>query len=274
MRLSNCASHIAASGRKALVAFLTAGYPDAETFVELVRAADRAGCDMIEIGIPFSDPIADGPVIQESSKVALDAGMTLNRALDLARELSGRVQAPLIFMSYLNPILRFGIERFAVRAVDSGVAGLIVPDLSLEDSTPVRPPLAKVGVCYVDLVAPTTGNERIARIAARAEGFIYLVSFSGVTGGRMPDTEHLTAFVARARHVTALPLYVGFGISNAEQAGAAARHADGVIIGSALIRRVGEATKTADSVASVESFLGGVRKALDAPGPIPPDPIR
>lgn len=250
------------SGRKALVAFLTAGYPDERAFVEMVKAASRAGCDVIEIGIPFSDPIADGPIIQESSTRALEQGITLKRCIELARELSSKITPPLVFMSYINPILRMGIDRFAKDAHSAGVRGVIVPDVPLEESEEVRSVVSEFGLTYIDLLAPTSSDERVGAITSGANGFIYLVSVTGVTGANSPEASDVTRFVARVREKTNLPLYVGFGIASAAQARSACESADGVIIGSALIKMAGS-VEASEAPERIEAFLRQVRGAID-----------
>jgi tryptophan synthase alpha chain len=261
--LSATTGAVRARGGKGLVAFLTAGFPTPAAFEDSVRAAAGAGCDVIEVGIPFSDPIADGPVIQAASTAALAQGMTLARALESASRLSREVAAPLVFMSYLNPILRMGVDAFAARAAEAGVAGVILPDVSFEESTALRPQLRARGMAYVDLVAPTSGDDRIRTIAGAAEGFVYLVSLTGVTGARAEAAAGLPALVARVRAATATPVYVGFGISGAEQARDIARHADGVIIGSRLLQ-LAAAGEPAGAAARVGDFLAGLRRALEA----------
>lgn len=265
MTLREATRTLEASGEKALVAFLTAGYPDEPTFLRLLEAADRAGCDVIEIGIPFSDPIADGPLIQASSKIALDGGMSLSRAIELAGAVSGKTAAPLVFMSYYNPILRMGDARFAERARDAGVSGVIIPDVPLEESAAVRGVLNDHGIILVDLVAPTSSDARIARIAGGADGFVYLVSVTGVTGVHSPERRDLAAFVGRVRKHTDLPLYVGFGISSAGKARETVRDADGVIIGSALIRIIQAAPAPDAAVEAVGEFLAGVKQSISKP---------
>jgi tryptophan synthase alpha chain len=250
------------AGEKALVAFLTAGYPDEETFLRLLDAASRAGCQIIEIGIPFSDPIADGPVIQESSKRALDGGMTLRKALALAGRASETNPSALVFMSYVNPILRMGVERFAEEASRAGVSGVVVPDVPFEESPDIRCTLGKSGITFVDLVAPTSSEDRVASIAEGADGFLYLVSLTGVTGVRSALSGELGDFVQRVRAHTDVPLYVGFGISGPELAAQAAEHADGVIIGSAIIRIVQSSETSDEAVENVRSFLTDVKRAI------------
>jgi len=262
-RLGGHTSRIREGGGKALVAFFTAGYPDAAGFLDLVRAADAAGCDVIEIGVPFSDPIADGPVIQASSAAALDGGMTLGGALDLAATLQGEIDAALVVMSYINPILAMGLEAFASRAQAAGIGGVILPDVSLEESDAPRAALNRAGIDYVHLLAPTSSDERIAAAAATAAGFLYLVSVTGVTGAREQLDNDIEDFVARVRAHSPVPAYVGFGVSTPEMAARVAGAADGVIIGSRLIRLV-EQGSAADAPQRVGAFLQSVRSAIDA----------
>ncbi|MFQ5511335.1 MAG: tryptophan synthase subunit alpha [Candidatus Krumholzibacteriia bacterium] len=264
MKLREVTTTLKKGREKALVAFLTAGYPDQTTFAELVRAAAGAGCDVIEIGIPFSDPIADGPLIQQSSQQALDAGMSLGKSLDIVAALSAQIDTPLVVMSYYNPILQMGNERFAVRAAEAGISGVIIPDMPVEESGTVRGIFSQNDVVYLDLIAPTSSDDRIGRIVERADGFLYLVSVTGVTGVRSPAAEDLKRFTNRVRARTGLPLYVGFGISDAEKARTAARTADGVIIGSALVRLIHSAASGEEAVSSVRAFLTDVKKALSA----------
>jgi len=249
-------------GHKALVAYFTFGYPDAATFEALVRVADNAGADVIEIGIPFSDPIADGPVIQAAAHAALARGATLQGALEASARLSRDIRAPLVAMTYVNPVLRMGVDAFCKRAVAAGVRGVILPDVSFEESEPVRNAARAAGLSYVDLVAPTSGNERVARIAEHADGFLYLVSVTGVTGARATLDDTLPAFVESVRKRSPAPVYVGFGIASAEQAGAVARMADGVIIGSRLLSLVAEGPPEG-ALDRVGGFLAGVRRTLD-----------
>jgi len=261
-RLAGHTEGLRARGRKALVAFLTAGYPTHAVFPELVRAAADAGADVIEIGVPFSDPIADGPVIQNASVVALSNGMTIQRALEDAGRLSPEVQAPLVVMSYVNPILRLGVEKFAREAQSAGIAGVVLPDVSFEESTPFRASIRDAGLAYIDLVAPTSDDERMRAIAPASDGFVYVVSITGVTGTRDAVAADLPALVARVRVHARAPVYVGFGVSTPAQAAAVARLADGVIIGSRLVRLAGEGAAEG-AAARVGEFLAGVRRELD-----------
>ena len=254
-------------GDKALVAFFTAGYPDEETFVEMAVAASHAGADVIEIGIPFSDPIADGPVIQSSSETALAGGMTVARALSLSGQIAGRVDTPLVAMGYVNPILNMGPERFVATAAAAGISGLILPDVPLEESADLRRITRSGGLSFIDLLAPTSDDDRVRRIAAAAAGaggdggFLYLVSVTGVTGSGSAGSADLEPFVARVRAATTLPLYVGFGVSTAQQARDTAQLADGVIIGSQLIRLAADGA-AAGAAARISEFLTGVKEAI------------
>ncbi len=263
MSLDERARSIKEKGGKSLVPFFTAGYPDDETFLRLIEAASRAGCKIIEVGIPFSDPIADGPVIQTSSKHALDGGMSLAKALDLAAEASRENSAELVFMSYFNPILRMEPVSFTRRAREAGVSGLIAPDVPLEESAEIRETLGAGGITFVDLVAPTSGRGRIDRIAGNARGFLYLVSLTGVTGVRTSLSEGLDGFIDEVRQGTDVPLYVGFGISGREQAVRAVRRSDGVIMGSALIKIIQSSRSGDKAVERVEGLLKEVNQAIN-----------
>jgi tryptophan synthase alpha chain len=248
-------------GEGALVPFFTAGYPDDETFLSLVGAAAGIPCHAIEIGVPFSDPMADGPVIQESSAEALRRGVTVARCFELARAIGETVDRPLVFMTYVNPVLQMGAERFADECARAGVSGVIIPDLPVEESGRIRPVFKERRIVYIGMVAPTSTEERIARIVGGSEGFIYLVSIAGVTGSRFPQGDELAGLVGRVRKHTDRPLYAGFGVSNADLARSVARHADGVIIGSAIVRIIRE-TRGRDAVRRVQSFLLEMKHAI------------
>ncbi len=266
MNLSDVTDRLKAQGDRALVPFFTAGYPDERTFLALMRTAAEVGCQLIEIGIPFSDPIADGPVIQESSTLALRSGVTVERCFDLARRAADDAAVPIAFMTYLNPVLKMGVDRFAERAASAGVSGVIVPDLPVEESSGIREVFAERGIALIGLVAPTSSDERIARIARETEGFVYLVSVTGVTGSRFPSNEELARMVERVRARTSRPAYLGFGVSDPSNARAAAEHADGVILGSALIRRIG-ATRARHAVRQAREFLLEMKSAIARDGP-------
>jgi tryptophan synthase alpha chain len=261
-RLTRKVRELQAAGTKPLVPFLTAGYPDEKTFVALLAAVAAAGCPLVEIGIPFSDPVADGPVIQASSQQALARGMTLARTLVLARAAAIEHGLTVVMMGYLNPILRMGPEHFAGACAEARIAGVIIPDLPPEEAAGIRALLAAGGTDLVDLVAPTTDPQRLARILPHAAGFLYLVSTTGVTGvtGAAAGSDTLPAYVARVRGQTDLPLYVGFGIAEPSQAAQVATLADGAIVGSALIRVISAAGDNA--VAAAATYLGRMVQAM------------
>jgi tryptophan synthase alpha chain len=246
-----------------LVAYLVAGYPDEKTFEEIVIAADDSGCDIIEIGIPFSDPIADGPVIQAASAAALSNGTTLRSTLENCERLLSRLSARGLAMSYINPILRMGVETFADAARDSGLSGLILPDVSFEESEAFRPALRKRGLAYIDLIAPTSDAARVRVIAGASDGFVYLVSVTGVTGVRNVLPAGVTELAGRVRAATETPVYAGFGVSTPEIAAEVAHETDGVIIGSRLVQLAGDGPLT-HAGRRVGDFLAAARTAIDA----------
>jgi tryptophan synthase alpha chain len=259
-RLTHLTAELRARGTKPLVPFLTAGYPDEQTFNGVLAAAAQAGCPLVEIGIPFSDPVADGPVIQASSQRVLAQGMTLARTLELAADAEREHGLAVVLMGYLNPILKLGPEVFAEACRTARIAGVIIPDLPPEEAGGLRGLLAQGGTDLVDLVAPTTDPERLARNTAQATGFLYLVSTTGVTGTGSTPAAQLPDYVRRVRAITDLPLYVGFGIATPEQAARVAQVADGAIVGSALIRIINEAGD--DGVAAAATFLDTMVRAM------------
>jgi tryptophan synthase alpha chain len=222
----------------ALMPYLMGGYPDLRTSIECGLAAADAGADMIELGIPFSDPLADGPVIHTAATEALLGGVRLHDVLDVAREVAAQI--PVVLMVYANVVLARGPERFADEAAAAGAAGLIVPDLPYDEAAAVRSACDAAGLALVPLVAPTTTAERVAAIGRDARGFVYTVSLSGTTGERDELPPELAATVARVRAATEVPVAVGFGISTAEHARQVAQVADGVIVGSRIVRAAGE----------------------------------
>jgi tryptophan synthase alpha chain len=241
----------ARDGLPALLAFFTAGHPDRTSFAtNLTRIANAA--DVVEIGVPFSDPMADGVSIQRSSRIALANGASLAWIFSELSSLSPRPRAPLVLMSYANPLLAFGVERLAEQAAKCGVSGFIVPDLALEESTPWRDAFDAAGVALVQLVSPLTPDERLRAICAASRGFVYAVTTAGTTGSSDALPPELPAYLARVRAASSLPVCAGFGIRRAEQVRALATHADGVIVGSALV----EALERGDDA---ESFLRSLR---------------
>ena len=223
--------------RLALAAFVTAGFPDRERFLGLLPAV-CAAADVVEVGVPFSDPMADGTTIQRASRAALTAGTTLGWILEALAALTPRPRAPLVLMSYLNPLLAFGFERLPRAAVAAGVSGVIVPDLPLEESVALRSALGPAGIASIGMVTPITPPERLQRIGAASQGFTYAVTMTGTTGGLASARDGLASYLDRARAASAVPLLAGFGIRDARQVAALTGHADGFIVGSALIEAI------------------------------------
>lgn len=264
-RISRGFARARSEGRAALVVFVEAGDPDLATTARLLPALERAGADVVELGVPFSDPIADGPVIQRASERALAAGGSLSATLALAAEARrGGLSVPLVLFSYSNPILARGEEDFARRAAEAGVDGVLVTDLPPEEGRPLARTLVAHGLDPIYLLAPTSPDARMRGAAALSRGFVYLVSRAGVTGARAALPEDLAALVARTRAAApALPLAIGFGISTSEQAAAAARLADGVVVGSALVARGAEAfSQGRDPVAAVAALVSDLAGAV------------
>ncbi|MGQ0383155.1 MAG: tryptophan synthase subunit alpha [Gammaproteobacteria bacterium] len=218
----------------ALVAFLTAGFPDREGFGARMRALCEAA-DVVEIGVPFSDPMADGATIQRSSRIALGQGVTLAWILEELSRLAGRLHAPLVLMSYLNPLLAFGLRRLASAALDAGVSGFIVPDLPWEECGELRDALGREGIALIQMVTPATPAARLAMLARASQGFVYAVTTTGTTGGEVEVPDATLAYLDRLRAVATVPVCAGFGIRNSAQVARLAGHADGVIVGSALV---------------------------------------
>ena len=247
-------------GHKALIAYVTVGYPSVEATLKVVPLLAASGCDLIELGIPFSDPLADGATIQKASFHALQNRVTPQLCLDIAGQLSHSVKIPLLFMTYFNPVFAYGLDEFCGACAGSGISGLIIPDLPPEEGAELETITRRQGLDLVYLLAPTSTEERIKLVAERARGFIYLVSVTGVTGARDRLPVDLNAFIARVRQFASQPLCVGFGISTPQQAAEVARVADGVIVGSQIIRLM---ETDDDFMSSVGGFVSGLRRALD-----------
>jgi len=241
--------------RKALVCYVTAGYPDMNQSLALLRGLEENGADVIEVGVPFSDPIADGPVIQESSQRALASGMTLHRTLDLVSKAA--LNIPVVLFTYLNPVIAAGDDCLR-RAADAGVDGILVTDLPVGADPARESWLGESGLAFIRLVAPTTPVERMREISAHGSGFVYLISRLGVTGMREDVASNLAPTIDRLRSVTSLPICVGFGISDGLQAAAVGKLADGVIVGSALVQAAG------NSIGDALELTASLRRALDA----------
>ena len=235
-RIDRRFAELKTEGRAALVTFLTAGDPDPETSLALVQALPAAGADVIELGMPFTDPMADGPAIQMSSQRALKAGQTLKKTLELVRAFRGSDDAtPLVLMGYYNPIYVYGVDRFLRDAKSAGVDGLIIVDLPPEEDEELCLPALKAGLNFIRLATPTTDDKRLPAVLANTSGFVYYVSITGITGAATPDARKVAAAVARIKRHTKLPVAVGFGVRTAEQAAGIASGADGVVVGSALV---------------------------------------
>jgi tryptophan synthase alpha chain len=250
-------------GRAALMPYMMAGYPDRETGLAVAEAYADAGADLVELGVPFSDPLADGPAIHAAATEALEAGATLATALEVCRAISDRV--PVVFMAYANMVLAHGgATEFARIARAAGAAGAIVPDLPLDEAGEVREAFAAEGLALVPLLAPTTPGERRRQICEAARGFVYVVSTVGTTGERAEVPPALTELVEATKAEAKTPVAVGFGIGSPDQAAVVGRIADGVIIGSRLVRAAGEGGSSAGAADAVASFLGETREALAA----------
>ncbi len=244
--------------RIALIPYVTVGYPSIEATLKIVPLLAKGGCDIVELGIPFSDPLADGATIQKASFHALQNGVTPQTCLEVARQLRQEVGLPLVFMTYFNPILSYGLEEFCLACSSSGVDGLIIPDLPPDEGSELETITQKQNLDLIYLLAPTSTKERIRLVSEKSRGFIYIVSITGVTGVRATLPTELETFVTEVRQVTNQPLCVGFGISTFEQAGQIAQIADGVIVGSRIIQLM----ETDDEFKSVCNFIKGLREVL------------
>ena len=251
-------------GRAGFVAYVMAGDPDAETSLRIVQSLPNAGADIIELGFPFSDPMADGPAIQRSALRALANGMTLAGTLDLARRFrEGDKETPLVLMGYLNLILSYGLEPFATDAAASGVDGVIVIDCPPEEADPVLAAFEPAGLALIRLASPTTDDARLPVVVRRTSGFVYYISVAGVTGGKPVDAESVAPAVARVRAASGLPVAVGFGVRTPEQAAAVAKIADAVVVGTALVDAVADAVaQNRDPVAKVLETAAALGKAV------------
>jgi tryptophan synthase alpha chain len=247
------------SGRRALITYVTVGYPSIEATLKVVPLLADSGCDIVELGIPFSDPLADGVTIQKASFHALKNGVTTELCLGIARELSQKVKTPLVFMTYFNPVSCYGLEKFCSACSRSGIDGLIIPDLPPDEGSQLEAISQKQGLDLIYLLAPTSTEDRIRLVAEKSTGFIYLVSVTGVTGARDNLPQDLGKFVDKVRKVAKQPLCVGFGVSTPEQASQLAKIADGVIVGSRIVQLM----EIDDDFASVVNFVKELRHALD-----------
>jgi len=251
-------------GGTALIPFLTIGDPDLATSVQIIRRLEQAGADMIELGVPYSDPLADGPVIQRASERALAAKqVSILSVLDVAEEArAAGVKLPFILFTYFNPVLQLGLERFFELCMDKGISGLIIPDLPIEEDADVREMAEEANIHLIPLVAPTS-KERVARIAAKARGFVYCVSSLGVTGVRSDFHTGIDEFLEDVRRAAPVPIAVGFGISSREQVERFGKQADGVIVGSAIVRKIEEVLPQLNSDAQRDAALEEIGKFVE-----------
>ncbi len=261
--LSNVFEKCRKDKRTALMPYLTAGYPDDKTFLKLLKEIIKAGADMIEIGVPFSDPLADGKTIQSSSQIALQKGININKIFEKLGELENRYKGPLILMSYYNPVLQYGLSKFLNRATSIGGRGLIIPDIIPEEGKIIEKSCQVSGVDLIYLLAPTSNIQRRRLILKRSQGFIYLVSVAGVTGARKELPAQLNRWIGRIKSESRLPVCVGFGISDLSQAKSVAKVADGVIMGSAIIDIIKKSSGSQEAVSNVGRFIGQIRKGID-----------
>ena len=267
VRFAKCA----AEGRAALVTFVMCGDPDIATSLAIIKALPGAGADVLEIGMPFTDPMADGPTIQAAGLRALHAGASLKKTIQVVADFrAGDPDTPIVLMGYYNPIYVYGVERFLVDAKKAGVDGLIVVDLPPEEDAELCLPALKAGLNFVRLATPTTDEKRLPKVLTNTSGFVYYVSIAGITGSATPDYSQVAAAVARIKSHTNLPVAVGFGVKNAQSAAEIAAHADGVVVGSALIDALKNSldsdnratAKTVDAVTGlVAEIAKGVRRA-------------
>lgn len=251
-----------ATGRSVLIPYLTGGFPEPDRFVELAVRVLEAGADALEIGIPFSDPLLDGPAIQRSQAGALEAGVRPADCLRFAAEIRGRVAKPLLFMGAYNPVLALGLERFCRESAEAGVSGLIVPDLPYEEQEELRQLALRHNLHLIQMVAPTSTPERVRKVCGAASGFVYCISVAGVTGARGDVAGTAAPLVERVRGCTDAPVAVGFGISGPESAARVAEFADGVIVGSALVNVLAEAP-TDEREARATKLVADLRRALE-----------
>lgn len=251
--------HKAFENGKAFIAFVTGGDPDLDTTKKLILEMQKQGADLIEVGIPFSDPIAEGPVIQEADMRALNGGCTTDKLFDALKEIKEEVSVPLVFLTYINAVYKYGKKKFMDRCVECGIDGIIVPDCPYEEKGELLPECIETGVDFISLIAPTS-HDRIKMIAKEAQGFIYCVSSLGVTGVRKNITTDLGAMTSLVREVTDIPCAVGFGVATPEQAAHVAKYSDGAIVGSAIVKIVAEYGR--DCVPHVGEYVHAMKEAV------------
>ena len=261
-RLVERFERLRADGRTGLVTYVTAGDPDLARSAVILETLDRAGADVLEVGVPFSDPLADGPVIQRATERALAAGATLTTTLDLVSRVRETVTAPIVIFTYVNPVLAFGLDRFAVRAAEVGVDGVLVLDLPVEEAKEMRAAVSGAGIDPIFLISPTTSDARIRQAAELGSGFLYGISRLGVTGARDTIAEGARSLVERIRRLTTMPVALGFGISRPEHVAEVGRWADAAVVGSALVTTIFEASNGPDLAAEVDRYVRWLKSGV------------
>lgn len=262
-RIEDTFAALKQQGRTALVPFITAGDPDLKTTELLLHTLVENGADIIELGIPFSDPMADGPTIQASSQRALESGTTLPGILEMVGRVRQHTNTPIVLMGYYNPVFRYGPERFSVDAASAGIDGLLLVDLPPEEACEIQGLLQREGIALITLLAPTTPEERQKKLAAAGEGYLYYVSMTGVTGTQNVDPDAIAAAVSTLRTYSSVPVAVGFGITTSADAEAVARFADGVVVGSALVKIIAEHAAQPELQDRVAEFVSALRQGID-----------
>ncbi|MDP4147253.1 MAG: tryptophan synthase subunit alpha [Bacillota bacterium] len=249
------------TGKKAMIPFITAGDPDLDTTVELVLAMEKAGADIIELGIPYSDPIADGPVIQASSNRALLGGVKIAKIMDTVKQIREKTNVPLVYLVYYNSIFKYGMEKFLGQCSESGIDGLIIPDLPIEERSDLAAVADKFGVYLIPLVAPTS-KQRIEKIVTNTKGFVYCVSVMGVTGARQNITTNIEEYMKSVGEFTKVPKALGFGISSAEMAKQFVPYSDAIIVGSAIVKAAADGTTKEEKIANVTKLVSEIKAVL------------
>jgi tryptophan synthase alpha chain len=267
LKLDGTFGQLRQRGEKALIAYVMAGDPSLQETEQLVVELEQAGADVIELGIPFSDPIADGPVIQQAAERALRSGASLRTILSMVERLRARTQIPLVLMAYYNSIHAFGPERFCQACSHAGVDGLILPDMPPDEAGPLKGPAAAAGLPLIFLLAPTSTSARRTFVAHQSQGFVYYVSLTGITGAKLLDLADVAKNVEKIRKVTHLPVVVGFGVATPEDAAKVAAIADGVVVGSAIVKQIDAYRKKPEMVKHVAEFVRSLKTAMRAAQP-------
>ncbi|MCC6543020.1 MAG: tryptophan synthase subunit alpha [Nitrospirae bacterium] len=262
-RIEDTFTRLKSGNEKALITYIMAGDPDLDTTGALIETIERAGADILELGVPFSDPVADGPTIQRASDRALKSGTTLKKVISLVKKTRKKVTVPIIVMTYYNIILQYGIERFPAEAVSAGIDGVIIPDLPPEEAEEFIRYAREAGLDTVFLLAPTSTEERIKKVTSVSSGFVYYVSMTGITGGKLANFNEIKDKVSEIQRHTGLPVAVGFGISRPEEARKISRWADGVIVGSAVVRLIEENIGKKQLLSRTGSFVKSLKKGIN-----------